>query len=400
MTRPGRARRRLGLGALAALGVVVALAVAPAPAAAYPQWQFSSGTVKCGQCHFNPAGGGLIRGYARDAVGEELSTFEGNGDFLWGAVDLPSALALGYDGRGAYLSQDSGNAQGPKKLFIPMQADLYTRFQFSSAWSASITLGMRGQARPGSTEVGPGSPTPGGAASRFVSREHYLMWRPESQGPFVRVGRFFAPYGLRLAEHIFYVRRDLGSNLLEETWSASFGIIKKDWELHATAFAPPAGDIPGLSQFGGNELGAAAMFEKQLGDAAAIGVQSRFGKGPDATRIMGGATGKLYVEAAKTLLLVQGDLVNSRFQAGTPAANGLVAYGGLTVFPVKGVWLSGFGEVSQTSIAVKDSATKAYGGQINWFPLPHWELTFMYRIQAPAGQEKATTVMLLGHLYL
>src|SRR5690349_11680835 len=46
-------------------------------ARAYPQWQLSSGAVRCNQCHYAPAGGGLINSYARDAVGDELSTFGG-----------------------------------------------------------------------------------------------------------------------------------------------------------------------------------------------------------------------------------------------------------------------------------------------------------------------------------
>ena len=38
------------------------------------------------------------------------------------------------------------------------------------------------------------------------------MWRPAALGPYVRAGRFFAPFGLRLAEHYAYVRRDTGYN--------------------------------------------------------------------------------------------------------------------------------------------------------------------------------------------
>ena len=60
------------------------------PAQAYPQWQLSTGAVRCNQCHYAPAGGGLINSYGRDAVGDELSSFGGNGAFLHGAVSLPS----------------------------------------------------------------------------------------------------------------------------------------------------------------------------------------------------------------------------------------------------------------------------------------------------------------------
>ncbi len=73
-------------------------------------------------------------------------------------------------------------------------------------------------ARPATQDepVGAGAAQPAGG-SRFISREHYLMWRPAALGPYVRAGRFFAPFGLRLAEHYAYVRRDLGYNLLEES---------------------------------------------------------------------------------------------------------------------------------------------------------------------------------------
>src|SRR5688572_5879934 len=87
----------------------LAVALSPQLARAYPQWQFSSGTARCGQCHFNPSGGGAITTYARDAVGEELSTWEGDGSFLHGAVELPSWLALQVDLRGALMRHENGD---------------------------------------------------------------------------------------------------------------------------------------------------------------------------------------------------------------------------------------------------------------------------------------------------
>src|SRR4051794_10521879 len=52
---------------------------------AFPQWQFSTGSARCDQCHFSPSGGGILTGYGQDAAGEDLSTFGGNGAFLHGA---------------------------------------------------------------------------------------------------------------------------------------------------------------------------------------------------------------------------------------------------------------------------------------------------------------------------
>src|SRR4051812_19187490 len=102
------------------LGAGLVLLAMQGAAEAYPQWQFSSGTSRCNQCHFNPAGGGLINTFGRDAAGEELSTWKGNGGFLHGAVDLPNWLALGADLRGAFLRHDAGNPDGPTNAIFPM----------------------------------------------------------------------------------------------------------------------------------------------------------------------------------------------------------------------------------------------------------------------------------------
>jgi hypothetical protein len=175
--RAGQAAARLAVFVALAAGVLFA----PRPARAYPQWQFSSGTTRCNQCHFNPAGGGLITGYARDAIGDDLSTWQGNGAFAHG-VPLPSWLALGVDLRGALLAHDAGNPEGRTLAVFPMQADLQARAAFSDSLSAVASVGYRGQARTSDTPLGSDNFQPT-ATSRFVSREHYLMWRPAALGP-------------------------------------------------------------------------------------------------------------------------------------------------------------------------------------------------------------------------
>src|SRR5262245_36475508 len=76
-------------------------------AAAYPQFQFSSGTNKCSQCHFSPAGTGLISSWGRSESGDTIS-MGGNGAFMHGAVTLPSWLALGFDFRFAGTRVEDG----------------------------------------------------------------------------------------------------------------------------------------------------------------------------------------------------------------------------------------------------------------------------------------------------
>ncbi len=230
MRRVARALVALALvaGAICAEGV--------RPAHAYPQWQFAGGAVRCNQCHFSPAGGGLLTGYGRAAVGDDLSTFAGDGSFLHGAVDLPGWIALGGELRGAYLAKDVQDPNGATQAVFPMQADLQVRLSRGD-FSVSATGGLRARVRD-EREIVPFENYQPISTSRFVSREHYVAWQPAAQGPYARVGRFYAPYGLRLAEHITYIRRDLGFNMLRETYNASGGYLSDEWELHVTLFAP------------------------------------------------------------------------------------------------------------------------------------------------------------------
>jgi hypothetical protein len=227
-----------------------------------------------------------------------------------------------------------------------------------------------------------------------ISREHYLMWRSGALGPYVRAGRFFAPYGLRLAEHTTYVRRDNGFNLLNETYGLSGGVVQNEWELHITAFMPDF-----LRSFGGQEKGAAAMFEKRFADAYALGVDARLGLGEGGKRYGGGLFAKAYVAPIKTILMAQGDFVQVQGDTGG-ASNQLIAFIGPTVLPVRGLWLGAYAELNQTDIKVKGTATTAVNGQLNWFPYPHFELILIGRMQSPQQQEAAKTLLVQLHYFL
>jgi hypothetical protein len=377
---------------LALLCLLLAGSLAPRAAQAYPQWQFSSGTSRCNQCHFSPGGGGLITNYGRDAVGEDLSTFEGNGGFLFGAVEPPSWLALGFDARGALVRHQAGNPE-PTTAIFPMQLDLFARAAFADSFSLAFTVGYRGQARNSPAGLGDNNYYPA-SGDLFISREHYLMWRSGALGPYVRAGRFFAPYGLRLAEHTSYVRRDNGFNLLQETYGLSGGIVQNEWELHVTAFMPDF-----VRSFGSQEYGAAAMFEKRFADAYALGVDARVGLGDGSKRYGGGLFAKAYIAPIKTILMAQGDFVQVQGDSGTPS-NQILGYIGPTIMPVRGIWLGVFGEVAQTDIKVKGTTTTAVSGQLNWFPYPHLELVVQARMQSPQQQEAAKTLMAQIHLFL
>jgi hypothetical protein len=384
--------RRFGL--LLALPLLL-LTLGATPAHAYPQWQLSTGVARCNQCHYAPGGGGLLTSFGRDAVGEELSTFGGDGRLLHGAVTLPSWLALGADLRGAFVAQDVQDPAGPTVAVFPMQADASARVALPGGLSVAGTVGFRGQARDPDVLV-PAQNYQPVSTSRLVSREHYLMLQPEALGTYLRVGRFFAPFGLRFAEHNLYLRRDLGFDQLRETYNVSGGVIERAWELHVTLFAPDF-----VRHIGSDERGVAAYFERRLADdTVALAGQGRVALAPGVTRLVIGAVGKGYLERLRTLLFAEVDAVELHFDDDSlPTRHQVIATAGLTVLPIPGVMATLLGERNQLDIAFPNGWTAATA-LLNWFPYAHVELQLMGRLQLPTGTDAARTLFVQLHYFL
>jgi hypothetical protein len=382
---------------LVVLGFVcVAVLFSARDAAAYPQFQFSSGTQRCAQCHYAPAGYGLLTSWGRDESGDTISR-GGDGGFLHGAVTPPSWLAVGGDLRWAFLRNDTKSAGSPEVAGFPMQAELYGRAAFGdSGISLYVAGGLRGATRADET----------GAvihSTAMISREHYLMWKPSATGAYARAGRFYAPFGLRMAEHIFFVRRYTGFNLYEETYNVSGGYLEEDWEVHATAFMAPPKGFPEIVQSSGiRGSGGAVLAEKRLASMASIGLQGRVTVNSEQRLIQGGALGKVWVDAAK--LLFMGELDIHRRDVGSLPSNQLVAFVGATFFPAKGVMLGLSGERYQEDMRVARTARNAVNLQLQLFPWAHCELLALGRYQmsgsGSADGTGATLALLQFHYYL
>jgi hypothetical protein len=380
---------------LAAL-IATAIILRAAPAAAYPQWQLSTGAERCNECHYDPAGGGLLTSYGRDAAGEDLATFGGNGALLHGLGTLPPWLALGADLRAAFVAQGVQDPGGPTVAVFPMQADVEGRLALpGTGLSLSGVVGLRGQVRDPDLLVPIQNYQPV-STSELISREHYLMYQPETIGSYIRIGRFFAPFGLRFAEHTLYIRRDLGFDELQETYNLSAGVVKPGWELHVSIFAPDF-----VRHIGSDESGASAYYERRIADgAAAFAIQGRVAQSPGVTRFIGGGVGKAWVEPLRTFLFAEVDGVNLLFD--DPAVgtrHQIVAAAGFTVLPAP--WLMGtlIGEQNQIDVAFPDAWT-AVDALVNWFPYAHVELQAMGRLQFPTGGDAAKTFFFQVHYFL
>lgn len=368
----------------------------PSPAQAYPQFQLATGNTRCNQCHFAPAGGGLISGYGRDESEGTLSTTAGSSGFAHGLVELPEWLALGADLRFASVLKGGADTH-PQVFLFPMQTDLYSRFGIGDAWSVVFTAGMRGAARGSTDSLG----------LRFLSREHFVMWQPEETGWYARAGRFFAPYGLRLQDHTAYVRRYSGQHTLEETYNVSFGKIEDEWELHATVFTPPSTfGIPAFSLFGdvgAPATGAAVYYERRAREeTAAYGVQSKVELGDENTRFWLGGVGKLWLESASLLFLSQLDVGAQTFAFDDVDPQlMLLAHLSATYYLHQGVMIGAAIERYDPHLMLAGSARDSVSLNVQWLFRSHWEVMAMGKLDMQQDFGSAIpTGMLMLHYYL
>ncbi len=383
----------------AGLLLVLPLSLASREASALPQFQLSSGTTRCGQCHYAPAGTGLISAWGRDEAGDTISR-GGDGNFLHGLWAPPSWLALGGDLRLVSLYSNSGGPEAPELVSFPMQADLYVRFVLPEGFSVNITAGDRGIVRPADPSVA-GRASASSFVDRFMSREHYVMWRPSATGPYVRAGRFFAPYGLRLVEHIFYSRRFTGNALYEEPYALSGGYIADDWEVHATGFVPIPTSFPDpLQAIGYREKGGTAYGEIRFGTLAALALQTRVGIGDEEARYQGGADAKVWLEDVRLMFMGQADVIHQTFKVAGASRNQFVSYSGLTFMPIKGLMATAAYERYQEDLEIAKTGHNAYDLEVNFFPWAHLEFLVLGRLQQNADGTNTTLGMLQFHYYL
>jgi hypothetical protein len=269
-----------------------------------------------------------------------------------------------------------------------MQGDTYVRFAFSD-FSAYINIGPRAAARtPRQSPL-----------RRMVSREHYLTWQPNTSGPYVRVGRFLAPFGLRLQDHTVYTRKYTGFHVIEETYNASGGYFGSDWELHVTAFTP----ADPFTSSGPREKGGVAYFEKTLLDeTAAIGGQFRAGFGKGSDRYTTGLVGKYYLGSANLMALGEANVIVQDFSAdGSPTRTQLASYLGLSYWPIQGLMLTGAYEKFDTDLEVSATFRDAYRFEVQYFPWAHFEVHWLNKIELQSDYSQPTFLsLLMGHYYL
>jgi hypothetical protein len=352
--------RALALAAAAA----AALAGAAGTAEAYPQFQLSRDAT-CTGCHVSPAGGALLNENGLVTAGS-ISQWDMAPEFFYGAVPQPSWLALGGDVRAA-----SGYVQSPERMLaaFPMQLEAYGRAAFGSRLSLVVAAGAR-EAQDGNE-----------AATHVWSREHYLMWQQQpdaATGLYVRAGRFMPVFGLRLAEHMTYIRRLGGTPLYGETYALAVEYIDPRFEVHATGFLKdPIFDAPEHSN------GGAVLGELRLGEHMSVGLEGMYTRSTGEQKARVGVLGKLYVPSADVLVQFEGQFMNQLIDPrGAPKQ--IIAYL-LASRPVGKALLVdlGLGYFNE-NIQITELHRECVDLNLHWFATSHVEALFTGRFETLA----------------
>ncbi|HUQ07279.1 MAG TPA: hypothetical protein VM261_32530 [Kofleriaceae bacterium] len=375
---------RLRLALAAALVGVVGM-IAAGTAHAYPQFQLSTDNERCGNCHVSPAGGGLLDDFGRSEASDTISG-RGDGALLHGAWESPGWLLLGGDFRGV-LGGKQLDGQEPEVLAFPMQADLYV-VATGGPITLAITAGLRGAARERS---------PGPAVAQWVaSREHYLQYQKDDDAPYVRAGRFYPVFGIRTQDHTAYVRRHLGYYLLEEPYAVGGGVVRAEWEAHASVFL--GNPIP-YTGAGPQAKGATAYYEKRLAaNTRALAGQARFAMTDDDRRYTAGAVAKQWLAGPRLMLLGELDLQLQSFTAGDARLQ-MVGHASVTRMMLPGWMVGAAVQRWAPDLTLRGSTRNAVEVNAQAFPWAHVELHLLLRAEATGGDTFQPNLLSLLQLH-
>lgn len=283
---PLRFMPSLVLSAVSAM-VLLAGLVRPAPASATPMYSVSSAhacntchveptgwlnpekadrrcTLDCQGCHVNPTGGGM-RTPLGQFYGEEVLPMFGprpgesanparflregepsKGEFdmfgawnggwwpgevqhreipdRYGDIDPAPRFQTGTDIRIMNVTTQETKPSGLERGTVaesatfPMEFELYGAYHPASNLTAYLDLGVQGQKL-----LPDGETYASNAQKRAWVRETFLLLHDLPGSQYVRAGRFFQPYGWRIADHTAFTRRDTGFDQNRQAFGVEWG---------------------------------------------------------------------------------------------------------------------------------------------------------------------------------
>lgn len=180
------------------------------PALAYT-WMLRHGLYKCDACHTDPSGGETLTKMGR-VKAEHLLSWRGDSmvapsqtsEFLFGLGHKLAPVRVGASYRHLGLYRGSRASAEAELVHFPMQADAYASVrasEFVFSLNLGVARGIEGSAHARGAQLNREL----GDGWLLLSRNHYVGVYLADQ-TLLRVGRFSLPFGLRVPEHVLWVR--------------------------------------------------------------------------------------------------------------------------------------------------------------------------------------------------
>ncbi|HVJ16569.1 MAG TPA: hypothetical protein VM686_14105 [Polyangiaceae bacterium] len=446
MLESGRSRwLRVFLAPAAALIVFLVTS----PAHAY-NWMIKHGYGGCPVCHADPTGGELLTKYGRDmgdqflrmrygetggasesgSTGTDFGGFDDFDeedsakpeakqeeekpkeevkpaepskfpDFLFGAVPLPDPLLMGGSARLAWTLKE-----GDFRIF-PMQLDVYGQLRFGD-FRVGGSLGVS-KVPVGSPHARAAQLTSGqGDQWNLISRSHWVGMDFMNQEITLRLGRMNVPFGLRIPEHVMWVREATRTDR-ESDQQGGLALAYNGSDLRGEILAIAGNYSINPDMY--RERGYSLYLEYMTSSRAAVGISSLVTKA---------ARDRLYLNETDVLRMAHGAfvrgtlgdpfvlLVEADLLKRSATEMGYVGMIQLDYEPTQGLHFIATGEVLDNgypegggptqSARVEGQGKPKLGGWLSaaWFFYTHFDV----RVDAIKRQTEPFTILGQLHVYL
>lgn len=399
-------RRRQFLLFASLLLLVLALFTLTRNSQAYP-WMIRHEYTGCATCHTDPSGGFLLTRYGRAQTQALLSSFgrgpEGNevdsrSEFAFG-VPLPEWLNLGFSQRNL-LSHTIRSGAPSSSRHVWMQSDLRAAVSFG-AFEAAGSLGFVHEGAQAAALTSR-------STNNFVAREFWLSYAfDEDRNSRIRVGRMVLPFGVRVADHYFYVRNATQTDIdSQQQYGAAFFHQSEQYRFEL------------MGVLGNYQLRPDAYRQRGYSAYLEYNAASRLGVGLSSLllyqatsmnpRLSGaalrGAHGPFvrWAPSSSVAVMSEWDLVHEGASSGAVPWLGFAGMVQVDWEFVRGLHASVTPELYLADMAAGTNAL-GYRGWLSatWFPYPHFDVRAdLVKARDVYGPAKIDYTLLLGQLHL
>lgn len=323
---------------------------------AYPE-NIRHGYVNCTTCHVSPNGGGILTPYGRGLSREAVSTWGTQNETRWlYFAEPPEWLNLGGELRWIQTHKDTPTYK--QNRFILMEADV----EAAVTYDKYTFVGTLGRSEFDS---------PSTLGEFLVSRRHYLMYKANNEFT-IRAGRFYPAFGLAVPDHTVATRRPLGFDQNQETYNVETSYIAEKYDLFLTAILGRI-DQPGYKR----DRGGSARASYQWNEKYKLGAGYYFGHNEIADRHLFGPYGMAAI-TKQIVLMQETDLVRTAPSTGA-ATWGFAHFAKLDFEPLQGLHFFILEDVYRGDFKKAATVTNSFGGGVQFFPRPHFELIGQYQ---------------------